>query len=219
MGASKAASWVFAPLEAVKRMQFAKMVCGAMDIAVTEDSWLDSAPPFPDLGADVADDVYPHDFVAAAFAAGIIKGDNGKFKPYDGIYRIGVILMVVRALDSLAPGALDAVPAGFTFDRRWTSGRACRGHEEGLSTTACWSGLRASAPVGMPGLRPVAGKWLRSCGTPCGARGYLSRTRGEGETGMPRMRNRRGKAIWWALAALIVVVIAVVVALFLEGVI
>lgn len=112
-GRQQGGVWVFAPLETVKRMQFAKMVCGAVNIAVSEDSWLDSNPPFPDLGADALDDVYPHDFVAAASAAGIIKGDKGKFKPYDGIYRIGVILMVVRALDSLAPGALDAVPAGF----------------------------------------------------------------------------------------------------------
>jgi hypothetical protein len=114
-GRQQGGVWVFAPLETVKRMQFAKMVCGAMDIAASEDSWLDSAAPFPDLGADVANDIYPHDFVAAASAAGIIKGDaTGNFKPYDGIYRIGVILMVVRALDNLAPGSLDAVPAGFS---------------------------------------------------------------------------------------------------------
>ncbi len=75
-GRQQAGVWVFAPLEVVKRMQFAKMVCGAMDIKVSEDSWLDSAAPFPDLGTDVANDIYPHDFVAAASAAGIIKGDN-----------------------------------------------------------------------------------------------------------------------------------------------
>jgi hypothetical protein len=105
---------VFAPVEGVKRAQFAKMVCGATGIKVSEDSWLDSAPPFPDLGRDPGNDTYPHDLVAAAFEAGIIKGDNGKFKPYDGISRIGVILMAVRALDSLSPGSLDPVPAGFT---------------------------------------------------------------------------------------------------------
>jgi hypothetical protein len=36
---------------------------------------------------------------------------------------------------------------------------------------------------------------------------------------MPRMSNRRGNLIWWALAALVVVAIAVVVVLFLEGII
>lgn len=36
---------------------------------------------------------------------------------------------------------------------------------------------------------------------------------------MPRMNDRRGSAIWWALAGLIVVVIVVVVVLFLEGII
>jgi hypothetical protein len=129
-GRQQAGTWVFAPLETVKRMQFAKMVCGAMSVAVSEDSWLDSAPPFPDLGADPLDDVYPHDFVAAASAAGIIKGDKGKFKPYDGIYRIGVILMVVRALDGLAPGSLDAVPAGFSSTVGGLSGE----HAEAMRT-------------------------------------------------------------------------------------
>jgi hypothetical protein len=40
----------------------------------------------------------------------------------------------------------------------------------------------------------------------------------EGRTTMPRMRNRSGRAIWWALAALVVVVVIVVV-LFLRGII
>ncbi len=113
-GRQQGGVWMFAPLETVKRMQFAKMVCGAMDIHVSEDSWRDSAPPFADLGPDPLDTTYPHDFVAGASAVGIIKGDKGKFKPYDGIYRIGVILMVVRALDSLAPGSLKAVPTDFS---------------------------------------------------------------------------------------------------------
>ena len=34
-GRQQGGVWVFAPLETVKRMQFAKMVCGAMDIGVS----------------------------------------------------------------------------------------------------------------------------------------------------------------------------------------
>jgi hypothetical protein len=128
--------WVFAPLEGVKRAQFAKMVCGAMGINVSEATWLDSAPPFPDLGTDPGNDTYPHDFVAAAFSAGIIKGDNGKFKPFDGISRIGVILMVVRALESLSPGSLDAVPAGFSSTVGGLSGE----HAQAMKT-AEYNGL------------------------------------------------------------------------------
>jgi len=128
-GRQESSVWVFAPLETVKRAQFAKMVCGAMSIGVSEDSWLDSARPFPDLEPDPLNDLYPHDYVAAASAAGIIKGDNGRFKPYDSIYRIGVILMVVRALDSLAPGTLDAVPADFTSTVAGLSGE----HAEAMS--------------------------------------------------------------------------------------
>ncbi len=166
-GRQQGGVWVFSPLEAVKRAQFAKMVCGVMDIGVSEESWLDSAPPFPDLGPDPLDTTYPHDFVAAAYAAGIIKGDNGKFKPYDGISRIGVVLMVVRALDSLAPDALDPVPAGFSstvgglsgehaeamrkaeynhlmdglagFDTRWNAwGTATRGEVAQILWNAMW---------------------------------------------------------------------------------
>lgn len=113
-GREQGGVWLFAPEENVKRAQFAKMVCGAMEIPVTESSWLDSTRPFPDLEPDKPDDLYPHDHVAAAFSAGIIKGDsNGNFNPYDNIYRVGVVLMVVRALESLSPSALDPVPAGF----------------------------------------------------------------------------------------------------------
>jgi hypothetical protein len=36
---------------------------------------------------------------------------------------------------------------------------------------------------------------------------------------MPRMTNRSGRAIWWALAVLVVVVIVVVVVLFQQGII
>ena len=42
---------------------------------------------------------------------------------------------------------------------------------------------------------------------------------GKGETGMPRMNNPRGSAVWWTLSAVVVVVVVVVVVLFWQGVI
>ena len=59
-GREQGGVWLFAPEENVKRAQFAKMVCGAMEIPVTEGSWLDPARPFPDLEPDKSDDLYPH---------------------------------------------------------------------------------------------------------------------------------------------------------------
>lgn len=115
--------WIFAPQENVKRAQFAKMVCGAMEIPATESSWLDSARPFPNLEPDKQDDPYPDDYVAAAFAAGIVKGDSTRnFNPYDNIYRVRVVLMVVRALESLSPAALDPVFVGFASSVQGLSG-------------------------------------------------------------------------------------------------
>jgi Tol biopolymer transport system component len=104
----------FRPLNPVFRAQFAKMICGAMGIAVNEDSWQDATAPFSDLGPDDPNDLYPHDFVAAAAAAGITQGVRpGEFVPYADIMRAQVITMVVRAAQSLRPGLLAEPPAGF----------------------------------------------------------------------------------------------------------
>ena len=46
-GRQEGGVWVFGPQENVKRAQFAKMVCGTMEIPVTESSWLESDPPLP----------------------------------------------------------------------------------------------------------------------------------------------------------------------------
>ena len=138
-GRQEGGVWVFGPQETVKRAQFAKMVCGAMEILVTESAWLDSAPPFPDLEPDKPDDLYPQDYVAAASSAGIIKGDStGDFNPYDSIYRVGVVLMVVRALENLSPSALDPVPAGYVSSVQGLSGE----HAE-VMKKAEYSGLLA----------------------------------------------------------------------------
>ncbi len=61
----------FRPNNPVLRAQFAKMIVGTLGLPVADEG---SAGPFRDLGPDVADDPYPHQFAATAFSAGIIKG-------------------------------------------------------------------------------------------------------------------------------------------------
>ncbi len=101
----------FRPDNPVLRAQFAKMICGVLGITVTEDM----TPPFTDLGTDNPLDLYPHEYVAAAYTHGITTGTSPtNFSPYLEINRAQVITMGVRALQSLAPGTLAPAPPGFT---------------------------------------------------------------------------------------------------------
>ena len=111
------------------------------------------------------------------------QGDAGNFKPYDGIYRIGVILMVVRALDRLSPGALDPVPAGFSptvgglsgehadvrrkrsqrargWARRFRCGLGPLGH--GFSGRGGSAALERHVAVGRPGAAAEPRAFMRS---------------------------------------------------------
>jgi hypothetical protein len=94
----------FRPDDPVNRAQFAKMMCGLLEIGVSEDQ---SFAPFIDLGPDDPGDLYPHEFVGAAYRAGITKGKTTKgFGPYASITLAQVITMVVRAADAYHPGLL-----------------------------------------------------------------------------------------------------------------
>ena len=100
----------FRPSANVWRAQFAKMIDGALDIAVTEGT----SSPFTDMGPNPPADLYPHDYVAAAYGEGIIKGfDTLTFGPFEDITRAQVLSMVVRALQALRPGALQVPPVSF----------------------------------------------------------------------------------------------------------
>jgi len=104
----------FRPNNPIWRAQFAKMIVGAMGIAVDES--MSPTPPFTDMAqlADSPTDLYPHQFVAAAYANNITKGTTPTtFSPYIRITRAQVVTMVVRALQNLYPGELDAVPSGY----------------------------------------------------------------------------------------------------------
>jgi len=104
----------FQPINPIRRAHFAKMIVGAMGVAVDES--MSATPPFTDMAqlVDSPTDLYPHQFVAAAYANNITKGTTPTtFSPYIRITRAQVVTMVVRALQNLYPGELDAVPSGY----------------------------------------------------------------------------------------------------------
>ncbi len=99
----------FGPDNPVHRAQFAKMMCGLLTIDVSEDQ---SYAPFVDLGPDDLSDLYPHEFVGAAYRAGLTKGKTKTtFAPYANITLAQVISMVARAADAYRPGLLATPPA------------------------------------------------------------------------------------------------------------
>ncbi len=113
-------TWEFRPDNSVYRAQFAKMICGVIGFLVLEDDWPDPAVPFTDLGPDilpgpgVVNSLYPHEYVANAYLAGITRGQTATtFAPYVGIRRAQVVTMTVRAVQNLRPGVLTDPPAGY----------------------------------------------------------------------------------------------------------
>ena len=101
----------FRPGNSVLRAQFAKIIVGALDLDVENPP--DS--PFTDLGpASSGDPHYPTDYVARAYAEGIVKGFSATtFGPYEPIRRAQLITMVVRGAQQLRPGSFTNPPAGF----------------------------------------------------------------------------------------------------------
>ena len=93
----------FQPEASLLRAQFAKMVCEAFDVPVTEDM----ASGFTDLGEDDPNGLYPHEYVAALSAQGILRGvGGGRFDPYSPLTRAQAASILVRALDAVHPGLL-----------------------------------------------------------------------------------------------------------------
>jgi hypothetical protein len=79
------------------------MIAGVLGLSVSET---DSYAPFLDLGPDDGT-LYPHEFVAAVYRAGITKGTTATtFAPYRNIAVGQLVTMVVRTADRFYPGAL-----------------------------------------------------------------------------------------------------------------
>lgn len=100
----------FGAEDPVLRAQFAKMACGALGIPVEEG--MNSS--FTDLGPDDPLSLYPHEFVAAAEAEGILRGVRaGSFEPWTDIARAQLVTAVIRGMQALYPGYLTQPPASY----------------------------------------------------------------------------------------------------------
>jgi immune inhibitor A len=101
----------FRPSSPVLRAQFAKMIDLALGLTVTEGG---TALPFVDVERP-ADNLYPDDYVAVAYANGLIKGyPGGLFNPYQDVSRAQLLTMVVRAVEGVRPEGLHMPPSGWT---------------------------------------------------------------------------------------------------------
>lgn len=101
----------FGPSDNLFRAQFAKMLSLALSLEIVSGA----ATPFTDLGDRTTGNPYPHDYVAAAFSKGIIRGLTAStFGTYEQVTRAQVVTMVVRAAEMIAPSALTQAPASFT---------------------------------------------------------------------------------------------------------
>jgi hypothetical protein len=107
----------FGPEDPVLRAQFAKIIVGLLGIPVYEGL----VAPFPDLGPDDPNDLYPHDYVAAAAAAGIIRGKtSGDFDPWAAVTRAQAVTMVMRAASDYWGIPLPALPLGYAGTLNFT---------------------------------------------------------------------------------------------------
>ncbi|MCE5252884.1 MAG: S-layer homology domain-containing protein [Actinomycetia bacterium] len=100
----------FGPNDIVKRMQFAKMIVGALGI--TPNASTDTR--FADLGTPDANG-YPHRFIQTAYDYGITTGTNTAqtlYSPTNPIRRDQVVSMIVRGANSVFPGTLENPPPG-----------------------------------------------------------------------------------------------------------
>lgn len=100
----------FYPDRPVLRAQFAKLVCRSFALPVDETV----VTTFVDMGPDNPADLYPHDYVGAAAASGIIRGRNDLlFDPWTDIRRAQVVTMLVRAAEVVFPCVLVAASPEF----------------------------------------------------------------------------------------------------------
>lgn len=136
----------FRPQNPLFRAQFAKLIVEALDLEVREDM----RSPFQDLPPDPEDDLYPNQYVAAAFQAGIVWGTGPlTFEPWGRVSRAQVISMVVRGLTRFHPELLHQPP----LDYPGTLGDFDPAHS-GPARIAEYSGLLKGLEVFGPGWDP-----------------------------------------------------------------
>jgi Tol biopolymer transport system component len=99
---------LFRPDAPLLRAQFAKMVCEAFAVPVTEGL----TSPFTDLGPNDPLSLYPNEYVAALASRGIIQGKTATlFNPFGQLTRGQAVSILVRALDKLRPWSVSALQA------------------------------------------------------------------------------------------------------------
>lgn len=102
----------FHPAYPLLRAQLGKILSTSLGLAVDEQ--LSLPIPFRDLGADDPNDLYPHEYVAAATAAGLMQGYRpDAFGPWDRLTRAQMVTVVMRALETRAPHTLRMPPMGY----------------------------------------------------------------------------------------------------------
>lgn len=117
----------FHPAYPLLRAQLGKILSTSLGLAVDEEMILPI--PFRDLGPDDPDNLYPHEYVAAVTAAGLMRGYGpSTFGPWDRLTRAQMATVVVRALESVAPQALQMPPPSYAGSVRGAPGV----HEENL---------------------------------------------------------------------------------------
>ncbi len=99
----------FHPDATLFRAQMAKIMVEALGLRVDEGMVVG----FSDLGPDEPDSLYPHEYVAAAVAAGMFTGKSpSRFAPFEPVTRGQALSVVVRATERYRPGVLDELPPG-----------------------------------------------------------------------------------------------------------
>jgi len=100
----------FGPERPVWRQHFAKMIVKVLGLPVSEAD----VAPFADVESGGPETLYPDNYIAVAAAQGITQGTGpSSFAPTADIWRAQVVTMVVRAVEKLRPGTLQAPAAGF----------------------------------------------------------------------------------------------------------
>lgn len=158
----------FRPDAPVLRAQFAKMICGSLDL------WPASTlnAPFNDLGQDDPTNLYPHQWVAMAAQKGITNGTGGgKFSPYEDISRAQMVSMVVRGA---SPGVLIYPPRDYVP----TLGNFSENHAWNMALAEC-SGLLA----GLQGFGPKWDPWAPA-------------SRGEVAQILSNLRVKMANSVW-----------------------
>ena len=136
----------FRPEAPLLRAQLAKLLVLAFQLPVSEEITC----PFRDLGPDDPATLYPNDYVAAAYQAGLIRGTTATtFSPWQTVTRGQAVSVVVRHVLKEYPDSLPWPPAGeYELSDEYPSV-----HNDNIRV-AFYNGLLGGVPTGDGGWNP-----------------------------------------------------------------